>query len=144
MIDGAKTVGTGFILIQYLNDEEPEKGVNIFHARSGKLDPEKDYSPIEAEAIALNRAIEACHHWLYYSDPVQLLSDCKRLLDLMEKNLVDVDNKKLQKILETASNYYWEIIHISGDDNKICDGLSRLCTKICFDFHKYLIRSPRL
>ena len=62
VIDGAKTVGTGFILIQYLNEEKPEKGVNIIHAGSGKLDPEKDYSPIEAEAIALQRAIEACHH----------------------------------------------------------------------------------
>ena len=83
VIDGAKMVRTGFILIQYLNEEKPEKGVNIIHAGSGKLDPEKDYSLIEAEAIALNRAIEACHVWLYYSDPVQLLSDCKGLLDLM-------------------------------------------------------------
>ena len=62
VLDGAKTVGTGFILVQYLNEEKPKKGVNIMHAGSGKLDPEKDYSPIEAEAIALHRAIEACHH----------------------------------------------------------------------------------
>ena len=75
--DGIKTVGTGFILIQYLNKAKPEKGVKIIHAGAGKLDPEKDYSPIEAEAIALSRAMEACHHWLYYSDPVQLISDCK-------------------------------------------------------------------
>ena len=74
--------------------------MNIIHSGSGNLDPEKDYSPIEAEAIALHRAIEACHHWLYYSDPVQVLSDCKGLLDLMEKNFADVNNNKLQKILE--------------------------------------------
>ena len=59
IIDGAKTIGTGFFLCQYLNDKNPSKGVNIIHAGSGKLDPEKDYSPIEAEAIALNRAMEA-------------------------------------------------------------------------------------
>ena len=122
----------------------PEKGVDIIHAGSGKLDPEKDYSPIEAEAIALDRVITAFHHWLYYCDPVQLISDCKGLLGAMEKYLTDVDNKKLQKILETASNYRWELIHISGEENRICDSLSRLCTKICFDSHKYLIRSPRL
>ena len=64
IIDGAKTVGTGFVLCQYLNEENPSKGVNIIYAGSGKFDPEKDYSPVEAEAIALSRAIEACHHWL--------------------------------------------------------------------------------
>ena len=98
-IDGAKTVGIRFILIQYLNEEKPEKGVNTIHAESGKVDPEKENSPIEAEAITLSRAMEACHQWLYYSDPVQLISDCQGLLGLMEKNLDDVDNKKLQKIL---------------------------------------------
>ena len=96
IIDGAKTVGTRFVLCQYLNDENPSKGVNIIYAGSGKLDPEKDYSPIEAEAIALSRAIEACHRWLYYSDPVQLFSDCKGLLDLYEKPLADVENKKIK------------------------------------------------
>ena len=72
IIDGAKTVGTGFVLCQYLNEENPSKGVNIIYAGSGKLDTGKDYSPVEAEAIALSWAIKACHHWLFYSDPVQL------------------------------------------------------------------------
>ena len=95
----------------------------MIYARSGKLDPEKDYSPIEAEVIALSRAIEACHHWLFHSDPVQLFSDCKGLLDLFEKPLADVENKKIQKILEKAMNYRWETIHIKGDENRICDAL---------------------
>ena len=29
IIDGAKTAGTGFVLCQYLIDENPSKGVNI-------------------------------------------------------------------------------------------------------------------
>ena len=143
VIDGAKTLGTGFLLIQYLNDVKPEIGVNIIHAGSGLLDPEKDYSPVEAEAIALDRAISACHYWLYYCK-LQLISVCQGLLGLMEKNLADVDNKKLQKILETASNYRWELTLISGEENKICDALSRLCTKICFNSHTYIVRSLRL
>ena len=64
IIDGAKTVGTGFVLCQFFNDADQSKGVKIISAGSGKLDPEKDYSPIEAEAITLRRAIEACYHWL--------------------------------------------------------------------------------
>ena len=87
------------------------------------MDPNKDYSPIEAETIALIRAMEACHHWMYYSDPVQLYSDCKGLLDLFEKPLADVENMKIQKILKKAQNYYWETIPIKGDDNCINDAL---------------------
>ena len=32
VIDGVKTLGTGFLLIQYLNNAKPEKGINIIHA----------------------------------------------------------------------------------------------------------------
>ena len=91
---------------------------------SGKVDPIKDYSPIEAEAIVLSRAMEGCHHWLYYSDPVQLYNDCSGLLDLLEKPLADIENMKIRKILEKAQNYHWETIHIKGEDNCISDALS--------------------
>ena len=50
--DGAKTVGTGFILIQYINDKKPEKGINIINAMLVQ-----DYSAVEAEEIALDRAM---------------------------------------------------------------------------------------
>ena len=62
IIDGAKTVGTGFVLCQYLNEANPSKGVAIIHAGAEKFEPGKHYSPVEAEAIALSRAIKACHH----------------------------------------------------------------------------------
>ena len=62
----------------------------------------------------------------------------------MDKPLANVDNKKIQKILEKTMNYHWETIHISGEENKICDALSRLCTRICFDSHKYKTPGPRL
>ena len=41
IIDGAKTVGTGFVLCQYINEENPGKGVNIIHSGSGKFEPGK-------------------------------------------------------------------------------------------------------
>ena len=52
--DKAKTVGTELLLIQHINYDESEKGVNIANAM------------VEAEAMALNRAMAACHHWIYY------------------------------------------------------------------------------
>ena len=62
IINGGKTVGTGFVICQYINEENPSKGVNIIHAGADKFEPGKTYSPVEAEAIALSRAMEACHH----------------------------------------------------------------------------------
>ena len=41
-------------------------------------------------------------------------------------------------------NSHWETIHINGDENRICDALSRLCTRSCFDSYKYITPGPRL
>ena len=92
------------MLIQHLNDDEPEKGCNIIQAGSGLLPEGKDFSPIEAEAIALDRALTACHHWMYYCDQVELISDCEGLLGVFNKPLADIENRKLQKIMERARN----------------------------------------
>ena len=116
MIDNAKTVGTGFLLIQYSNDRKLEKGINIINAGSGLLPDDNDYSAVGAEAIALDHAISACHHWIYYCDTVEFICVCEGLLGLMDKNLADEDNRKLQKILETASNKRWQLNHVKGSD----------------------------
>ena len=54
VIDGAKSVGTGFLMIYYINDRNQKKGENIIYTGSCLLPDDKDYSPVEAEAIALN------------------------------------------------------------------------------------------
>ena len=68
--------------------------------------------PVEAEGIALDRAISADHHWIYYCNEVELVSDCEGLLGIFSKPLADIENKKT---------------HIRGSKNKICDAFSRLC-----------------
>ena len=97
VIDGASSLGTGFILIQHLNDEQPEKGCKIVNAGSCLLPEGKDFSPVEAESIALDRAISACHHWIYYCDQIEIISDCEGLLGMFGKPLADIENKKIQK-----------------------------------------------
>ena len=46
---------------------------------------------------------------------------------MFAKYLADIENKKLQEIMEQASSYNWKLTHIKGSKNKICDALSRLC-----------------
>ena len=144
IIDGASSLGTGFILIQHLNDEQPEKGCKIVNAGSCLLPEGKDFSPVEAESIALDRAISACHHWIYYCDQIEIISDCEGLLGMFGKPLADIENKKIQKIMERAGNYNWKLTHIRGTRNKICDAFSRLCNQVCLYSHYYETPSPRL
>ena len=59
---------------------------------------------MEAEAIALDRAIAAYHHWIYYCPKVELISDCQGLLGLLNKYTADEDNRSLQQILIRAAN----------------------------------------
>ena len=126
IIDGAWSAGTGFLLIQYVNDKDKSKGVKIIHSSSHLLALDRDFSSMEAEAIALHRVITACHHWLFYCTEIKLSSDCQGQLDLLNKHLADVDNRSIQKILIRAGNYNWRTKHIKGEHNKVADALSRL------------------
>ena len=59
IIDGAPTAGTGFLLIQYVDDKDLAKGVKIIHSGSNLLPLDQKFSSMVAEAIALDRAITA-------------------------------------------------------------------------------------
>ena len=48
VIDGASSIGTGFMLVQFRNDDKPEMGCNIFQAGSCLLPERRDFSPIES------------------------------------------------------------------------------------------------
>ena len=62
VIDGVRMAGTRFLLIQYVDHKNVAKGVKIIHSGSNVLPLDLDFSSMEAEAIALDRAISACHH----------------------------------------------------------------------------------
>ena len=144
VIDGATSIGTGFILVQLRKEGKPEDGCNIIHTGSSLLPEGRDFSPIEAEAIALDRAMTSCHHWIYYGQQVELVTDCEGLLGMFGKPLADITNRKLQKVMEKAANYSWLLTHIKGKSNKIADALSRLCTQVCLYSHYYETPTPRL
>ena len=120
-----------FLLIQYIDDNNIEKGVKIIHSGSNMLPPDRDFRSMEAEAIAFDHVISACHHWLYYYSEIEFISDCQGLIGLLNKHTADVDNRSLKQILEWARNYNWLTKHIRGKHNKVADALSRLCKTIC-------------
>ena len=67
VIDGASSIGVGFVLFQYLSDQNPEKGACIKSAKSSLLgETQVGYSPIDVELLGLDFAARACHYWLWY------------------------------------------------------------------------------
>ena len=97
IIDGSRTVGTGFILIQYINDDNVKEGIQIINAGSSLLPQKREFSSMEAECIALDRAMVSCHHWLYHCPEEELITDCQGLIGWLNKHTADVENQNLQK-----------------------------------------------
>ena len=99
---------------------------------------------MEAECIALDRALVSCHNWLYHCPEVELITDCQGLIGWLIKHTADVENRSLEKILECAGNYSWVTNYIRGKDNRIADAFSRLCKEISTYSFKYDKQLPRL
>ena len=95
VIDGASSVGVGFVLFQFLSDEEPKKGAVIINANSSLLSESQiGYSPIDAEMISLDFASRACHYWLWCCPQIELYSDCSGLLDMLSKPIADIETSE--------------------------------------------------
>ena len=71
VIDSARTAGTGFLLVQYIDDKDINKGIKIIHSGSNLLPLDRDFSSMESKAIALDGAITTCHCWLYYCPEIE-------------------------------------------------------------------------
>ena len=96
IIDGASSIGVGFVLFQYLDDKKPEKGSLIINTNSSMLSEQQvGYSPIDSELIGLDFACKACHYWLYHCPLVRLYSNCSSLLDMKAPENTHA-NSKLQ------------------------------------------------
>ena len=83
-------------------------GIKIINAGSALLPQKCEFSSMEAECIALDRAMVSCHHWLYHCPEIELITDCQGLIGWLKKRIADVENRSLQKILESAGNYLWD------------------------------------
>ena len=61
VIDGASSLGIGFILFQNVDDEDISKGALIVNANSSMLPKNKGNSPIVGELMALKFTTNCCH-----------------------------------------------------------------------------------
>ena len=81
---------------------------------------------------------------LRFAPEINLISDCTGLLDLLDKNLCEVRNRRLQNILERMQPYNWKVEHLVSEKNRVCDALSRLCRSVVGYSRYYPNTPPRL
>ena len=60
---------------------------------------------------------------------------------MLDKNLFEVRNRRLQNILKRVQGYNWKVEHIRSEKNRVCDALSRLCREVS-GYSRYYPNSP--
>ena len=108
LTDASRLHGLGYLLLQWARDR-PEKP-QIVQCRSFALTTaQRNYSTIELEFLAIERAMQKCRFYLHGLDTFTVITDHKLLLGLMEKPIADLHNNRLARLRETVSQFTFEI-----------------------------------
>merc|ERR1711888_200140 len=127
VIDGASSVGAGYVLFQWRNSEDPTQGASIISANSTMFPRNRGFSPIDGELMDLVFACRSTGYWTSHCPDLHLFSDCSGLLQMLKKHIVDVKNPLHRKLLcEIPSFNFKTVRHVPGKSNKLTDALSRL------------------
>uniref|UniRef100_A0A1I7W8B2 RNA-directed DNA polymerase n=1 Tax=Heterorhabditis bacteriophora TaxID=37862 RepID=A0A1I7W8B2_HETBA len=115
----ASTIAIGAILLQSTSDEEPEHPIAFASRKLVKA--ERNYPPIEIEALALTFAVHQFRTYIL-GTPVLAIVDHRPLTSLMKrKDLIG----RLAKFQVVLAEYDIGIEYRPGKENNVCDALSR-------------------
>jgi ribonuclease HI len=134
--------GLGYILYQI--DDEGRYYV-ISCGSSGLSKAQSNYSIIELELLACVWALEKCRFYLHGIDNVEVMTDHRPLIDLGNKNITEVTNNRLVRLLERTMEFNITWKYIRGEKNVVADMLSRseLATKEAPEFPRNIRMSVR-
>ena len=87
---------------------------------------EKNYSPIEGEAAAIVKGLRDTKYYTLGCQHLYIATDHKPLVGIFgDKNLVDIENKRLAKFKEKTMWWRFKIIYNPGKSQTAADALSR-------------------
>jgi hypothetical protein len=124
LTDASRLHGLGFALIQYGKTGE----LRLIQCGSRSLtDTETRYATIELECLAIMWAIQKCRLYLLGTPkPFHVVTDHKPLIGILQKkDLGDVGNARVQRLMEKVSEYNYSISWTPGKGHTIADALSR-------------------
>ena len=87
---------------------------------------ESRYAPIEFEALGVAWGVDKCRYFLTGLPEFIIRNDHRTLIPILNnKSLKEIDNPRLQRLIEELRPYTYRAEHVSGKDNCIADALSR-------------------
>ena len=113
------------------------------------------YSAIDSEVLGLKFAVDANAYYLYGAKCINIYTDASALEGIFQKNLGDIQNKRIQDMVAKLMCYNFKFHHIPGKSNKIADCFSRMTRRImkswcrkkrgikCWDLHMQRIIKDR-
>ena len=126
LTDASNLHGIGYCLAQLANADNLDSGMRLIQAGSrGLTGAEKNYSTVELEAKCIEWAIKKCK--LYVSGRTfKVFTDHKPLRPIFNtKSLAEIDNNRLQRIVEKTMGYSFTVDWVAGKTHAIADALSR-------------------
>merc|ERR1712002_416962 len=131
LIDAANKTGVGYCFYQYVNNEDKEGEVTIGNANSSALkENQMLYSAIDCEVLGLKFAVDANAYYLNGAKCINIYTDASAFEGIFQKNLGDIQNKRIQDMIVKLICYNFKFHHIPGKSNKIADCFSRLTRRI--------------
>ena len=122
LTDASKLYGLGYALVQ----KDSAGKLRLIQAGSRSLAPaEKNYAPIESECLAAVWAMAKCRHFLFGCQSFDLITDHQPLIGIFRKDIIDIDNRRLQRLREKVLDYCFKVIWVEGKSHLIADALSR-------------------
>ena len=111
LTDASSLNGLGYVLVQH----EPDGKYRLIQAGSRSMtDTEKRYAPIEQECLAAVWSIDKCRHFLFGCPTFRLVTDHQPLLGTFQKDLVELQNRRLQRLREKVTDYSFTVDWVEG------------------------------
>ena len=105
VVDGAISIGAGYVLFQWRKQGDPEAGAHIVAANSTMFPAGRGISPVDGELMALLFACRATSYWTRHCPNLHLYSDCSGLLQMLEKSICEVRNPRHMKMLSEIQGF---------------------------------------
>ena len=120
--DASRLNGMGFALIQ----KEENNNIRLIQCGSKSLTScQQNYATIEVECLAIFNAVNKCKLFLHGAKHFTGITDHKPLVGIFNKHINDLDNRRLQNLLEKVMGYNFTVSWLAGKHNLIADALSR-------------------
>ena len=123
--DAAQLVGMAFVLCQPRSDDEKDGYTIVTCDSTNFTKAQMNYSPFECECLAVQWATHKLDFYIRGAEEVKIFSDAKSLKGLFATPIGQVENDRLQQMMEKTLPYNLSFTHIKGSRNGVCDYGSR-------------------